>query len=141
MLITNNLLDIEDVKRSRLPLLSLFIRKTAVITSVPENLVELVVKDQWSNANKVTRADSSIAEIHFSNLGTFSVSKPKSLRKLKDLEEAVAKMSLLVETLDPNSKEYEKAKVLKEGFSDNIISLKNKNKMTDGEDKRDIGRD
>lgn len=46
MQINHNLLDIENIKNSKLGLSELFIRRTAVITSVSESLVEKVVKDQ-----------------------------------------------------------------------------------------------
>ena len=82
MEIKEKILDIEDVKKSKLPLLSLFIRKTAVMTSIPESLVELIIKDQWSNANKQTKEGSTISEIDFPNIGVFYISKRKSERRI-----------------------------------------------------------
>lgn len=86
MEIKDKILDIEDVKKSKLPLLSLFIRKTAVMTSVPEHLVELIIKDQWNNANKQTKEDNPISEIDFPNIGIFYISKRKSENKLLSLD-------------------------------------------------------
>ena len=86
MEIKDKILDIEDVKKSKLSLLSLFIRKTAVMTSLSEDLVDLIIKDQWNNANKQTKASSSISEIDFPNIGIFYISNRKSENKLLALD-------------------------------------------------------
>lgn len=86
MKVNNSLLDVEVLKNTRLPLIDLFIRRTAVLTSTPESLVEKIVKDQWQNANKQTRPNNPISEIDFSNLGTFYISKSKVKRRIEKLE-------------------------------------------------------
>lgn len=86
MRIDEELLDIEGIKKSNKNLLDLFIRRTAVITSTPEALVEKMVKDQWSKANKVAQTDSQVSEIDFCNLGTLYLSPSKANKRIRKLE-------------------------------------------------------
>lgn len=86
MKIDQKLLDIEVIRKSKLPLIDLFIRRTSVITSTPEYLVEKIIKDQWQHANKQTQPLSTIGEIDFCNLGTFFISKNKAAKRLTRLE-------------------------------------------------------
>lgn len=85
MLINEPLLDIEGINKSKLPLIDLFIRRTAVITSTQESLVEKIIKDQWNNASKSTSPSSNISELDFPNLGTFFISKAKAKRHVNYL--------------------------------------------------------
>ena len=87
--INDELLDIDGIKKSNKPLLDLFIRRTAVITSTQESLVEKIIKDQWSRANRASQADTSISEIDFCNLGVFYISSAKAKRRINKLEEIV----------------------------------------------------
>lgn len=84
--IEDELLDIDGIKNSNKNLLDLFIRRTAVITSTPEAIVEKIIKDQWSKANKATQPSSQVSEIDFCNLGTFYISKSKATKRIKRLE-------------------------------------------------------
>ena len=86
MEIKDELLDIEGIKSSNKNLLDLFIRRTAVITSTPEALVEKIVKDQWNRANKATKEESQISEIDFCNLGTLYISSNKAKKRVLKLE-------------------------------------------------------
>jgi hypothetical protein len=86
MEIKDELLDIEGIKNSNKNLLDLFIRRTAVITSTQETLVEKIVKSQWQKANKATKDDSDVAEIDFCNLGTFYMSPSKAKKRVVKLE-------------------------------------------------------
>jgi hypothetical protein len=83
MEIKDELLDIEGIKNSNKPLIDLFIRRTAVLTSTPEYMVEKIIKDQWRNANRKTQPDSDTSELDFPNLGTFYISGSKAERRLK----------------------------------------------------------
>lgn len=86
MKIDEQLLDIQMINNSKKSLLDLFIRRTAVLTSTPESLVEKIIKDQWHRANKVTQPESSIGEIDFCNLGTMYMSKTKGKKKILRFE-------------------------------------------------------
>ena len=86
MQIKEELLDIEGIKNSNKPLLDLFIRRTAVLTSTPEHIVEKIVKDQWKRANQVLSTGTPIAEVDFCNLGSFRISKNKSKARIEKLE-------------------------------------------------------
>lgn len=86
MQINDELLDIEGIKKSNKSLIDLFIRRTAVITSTPEHIVEKIVKDQWKNAAKVSKPGSPISELDFCNLGTFYVSPSKAKKRIARLE-------------------------------------------------------
>jgi hypothetical protein len=86
MEIKDELLDIEGIKKSSKTLLDLFIRRTAVLTSTPEFMVEKIIKDQWKNANKKTQPDSDIAELDFPNLGSFYISSAKAKKRIKRVE-------------------------------------------------------
>lgn len=86
MKINERLLDIDVVQNSRLPLIDLFIRRTAVVTSTPEHIVEKIVKDQWKNANKKTQPNDPVGEIDFCNLGLFYISKSKASKRIARLE-------------------------------------------------------
>jgi len=82
MEIKEELLDIEGIQRSNKPLVDLFIRRTAVLTSTPEWLAEKIIKDQWKNANKQTQSDSHVSELDFANLGTFFISPSKARKRV-----------------------------------------------------------
>lgn len=82
MEIKEELLDIEGIGRSNKPLIDLFIRRTAVLTSTPEWLAEKIIKDQWKNANKQTQADCQVSEIDFANLGTLFISPSKARKRI-----------------------------------------------------------
>lgn len=96
MQIKDELLDIEGIKNSNKPLIDLFIRRTAVITSTPEHITELIVKDQWKRANQVLSTQSKIGEVDFPNLGSFRISQRKSKNKLVKLEEYQTHCSTVV---------------------------------------------
>ena len=85
MHITRPLLDIETVESSRLSLLDMFIRRTAVVTATPESIVENIVKDQWKRMNRAASPESSVGEISICNIGTLYMSKPKARKKLNRL--------------------------------------------------------
>jgi hypothetical protein len=102
MQVKDQLLDIDGIKSSKKSIQDLFIRRTAVLTSTPEWLTEKIIKDQWENANKMTREGSSIAEIDFPNIGTIYISKAKSRKRIKRLSEANQRYILNIE--DPNDK-------------------------------------
>lgn len=89
MQIKEELLDIEGIKNSNKPLIDLFIRRTAVLTSTPEHLVEKIVKDQWKNANRQSQPNNPISQIDFANLGTFYISPTKSAKRIKRQEKGV----------------------------------------------------
>lgn len=86
MKIKEELLDLEDIQRSNKPLLDLFIRRTAVITQTSENLTDLIIRDQWRNANKALAEGSNISQVEVSYLGTFYLSKNKALKRIENLE-------------------------------------------------------
>lgn len=88
MKITQPLLDIEVIQKSKMPLLDLFIRRTSVLTSTPEHLVEKIVKDQWKNANKKTQPCVPVGEIDISNMGIFYLSKSKAAKRIARLEKS-----------------------------------------------------
>lgn len=91
MQINEELLDIEGIQKSNKPLIDLFIRRTAVLTSTPEYIVEKIIKDQWRNANKQTAPGLSISEIDFSNLGVFYLSSSKGMKRIQRQEKFQAR--------------------------------------------------
>lgn len=99
MEIKDELLDIDGIKNSSKPLIELFIRRTAVLTSTQESLCEKIIKDQWKNANKITQGDSNVSEIDFCNLGTFYISPAKARKRIAKLE----KMTKSLESKGPDS--------------------------------------
>jgi len=103
MQIKDELLDIEGIKNSNKSLLDLFIRRTAVITSTPEHITELIVKDQWKRANQVLSTQSKVAEVDFPNLGSFRLSHRKAKNRLAKLDEYQAHCGSMV-LEDPKSK-------------------------------------
>jgi len=82
MEIKDELLDIEDIKRSKKPLVDLFIRRTAVITQTSENLVDLVVRDQWRNMLKVASEDTLVSELDVPMIGLLKLSKTKANKRI-----------------------------------------------------------
>lgn len=92
MEIKEELLDIEGIKKSNKPLIELFIRRCAVLTSTPEWMVEKIIKDQWKEANRNTQNSSDVAELDFPNLGTFFISKNKAERRIKRQEKYMAEL-------------------------------------------------
>src|SRR5688572_27127857 len=101
MEIKEELLDIEGIKNSKKSLLDLFIRRTAVITSTQEALVEKIVKDQWRQANKATQTGSLVSEIDFCNLGVLFISPNKAKKRV----EKINKFIETVQNLAPDSSE------------------------------------
>lgn len=101
MQIKDELLDIEGIKNSNKLLIDLFIRRTAVLTSTPEYLVEMAVKQQWKDANKTMSEATSVGEVDFPNLGSFRISKKKSLAFIDKKEKLMVLASQNIE--DPKS--------------------------------------
>lgn len=116
MEIKEELLDIEGIKKSNKPLLDLFIRRTAVLTSTQESLCEKIIKDQWKNANRVTQGDTNVSELDFCNLGTFYISPSKAKKRIARLEKHIAQEQAKEESSD-----------VKEQNKRNAILLKNRN--------------
>ena len=132
MEIKEELLDISNIKSSKKTLIDLFIRRTAVLTSTSEDLVEKIIKDQWSYANKQTQTDNPIKEISIPNIGTFKLSDNKARRRVRRLADLEAK------ALDAISKDesVRRIKEIKIGSYKKISnSIKIKNKMITDEDK------
>lgn len=86
--IKEELLDIEVIKNSNKHLLDLFIRRTSVITSTAESLVEKIILDQWKRANHVLSITTSIGEVGIPNIGVFKISKRKGKTRIENLEKA-----------------------------------------------------
>lgn len=101
MEIKDELLDIDGIKNSNKALLELFIRRTAVVTSTQERVVEKIVKDQWKQANKATQTGSPISEIDFCNLGTLYISPSKARKRI----ERIKKMSIGLDNLPEDASE------------------------------------
>ena len=107
--INDELLDIEGIKKSNKPLLELFIRRTAVLTSTPESLVEKIVKDQWQRANKATQPNSSLSELDFCNMGTFFISANKAKKRIGRIDKM--QLGLKNAETDPDEKINQRRKI------------------------------
>lgn len=119
--IKEELLDIEGIKRSNKSLLELFIRRTSVLTSTKESLTEKLIKDQWKNAQRVTKADTDIREIDFCNLGTLFMSTSKAKKKLKKTEEIINNTNYYDPQPDPKiDKQRQKQKKIYESLAETI---------------------
>jgi hypothetical protein len=108
MEIKDELLDIEGIKRSNKPLLDLFIRRTAVLTQTSEVISDLIIRDQWRNASKVSSPNTNISEIEFPSLGTFYISKRKATKRIKRHEDYIEKLQSLPEQSEKISVEADK---------------------------------
>lgn len=113
MEISNQLLDIDMISNSKKSLLELFIRRTSVITSTPESLVEKIIKDQWAFANKQTQPISNVAEIEFSNIGTLYLSKNKATKRLAKLDEWILELENGDLTIEKNQLRLQKNKEIR----------------------------
>ena len=82
MQIKEELLDIEGIKNSNKPLIDLFIRRTAVLTSTSEAITEKIIKSQWRKANEALSPKTEIKEVDFCNLGSFFLSIPKAKKRI-----------------------------------------------------------
>lgn len=80
--IKEELLDIDNIKNSKKPMLDLFIRRTAVLTQTPEDITDKIIRDQWKQASKMTQSHTDICEIDFTNLGIFEMSAAKAGRRI-----------------------------------------------------------
>lgn len=127
MEIKDELLDIEGIKKSNKNLLDLFIRRTAVITSTPESLVEKIIKDQWNKANKASQSSSDVSEIDFCNLGTFYISANKARKRIAKLNR-INHYTQLMET-DPDDKINKRRAVTILRNNDMIKAIKFKTKQ------------
>ena len=138
MRINESLLDIEVIQNSKLPILDLFIRRTSVITSTPEFLVEKIIKDQWQSANTQTRPGNPISEIDFCNLGSFYISSNKARKRIAKLEKYNEEM---ISGGGAELKDSKKVVIRRNLDMISSIQLKtNKTKLTDGDkSERNIG--
>jgi hypothetical protein len=132
MEIKDELLDIDGIKKSNKPLIDLFIRRTAVLTSTPEWLVEKIVKDQWKQANKKTQDDSEISEFDFPNLGTFYISSNKANKRIKRQEKHLRDLESKGPDTDPKGEK--KRQSLIKDCQAKINSIKFKTKQLTNED-------
>ncbi len=69
--------------------LELFIRRTSVKTSVAENIVDVIIRDQWKRANKAAHIHD---EIDIPEIGMFFRSNRKRrlrLTKLTDIKNSI----------------------------------------------------
>lgn len=99
----DELLDIEGIKKSNKPLLDLFIRRTAVLSQTSEDMTDLIIRDQWKNASKVSSPVTNISEIEFPNLGTLYISKKKAEKRIKRHEKHIERLQSLPE---PSKKDH-----------------------------------
>lgn len=127
MQVKDELLDIEGIQKSNKPLIELFIRRTAVLTSTPENLVEKIVKDQWRNANRLTQPGNRVAELDFANLGTFFISPTKASKRIKRHEKFLSE-TLKKDPLTDEKGEKKRQRNINESI-DSISSIKSKLKQ------------
>jgi hypothetical protein len=110
MEIKDELLDIEGIKRSNKPLLDLFIRRTAVLSQTSENITDLIIRDQWRNASKVTSPNTNISEIEFPGLGTLFISEKKALKRIKRHEKHIERLQSLHELDEKTQVEMDRSK-------------------------------
>lgn len=115
----DELLDIEGIKRSNKSLLDLFIRRTAVLSQTSEDITDLIIRDQWRNASKVSTPGTSIAEIEFPNLGTLYMSKNKADKRIKRHENYIERLQSLPEQSQKDQVDIDKSRKI-------INQIKNK---------------
>ena len=123
MEIKDELLDIEDIKRSKKPLVDLFIRRTAVITQTSENLVDLVVRDQWRNMLKVASEDTLVSELDVPMIGLLKLSKTKANKRIALHER---KLGTYRERLSEDDKSRKKQLSHMQNYEKLINNIKNK---------------
>lgn len=105
MEIKDELLDINDIKRSKKPLVDLFIRRTAVVTQTSETLVDLVIRDQWKNMLKVASSNSPVSELDVPMIGLLKLSKTKANKRI---DQHKHKIETYTRTLSDDQKRREK---------------------------------
>jgi hypothetical protein len=130
MQIKEELLDIEGIKNSNKSLIDLFIRRTAVLTSTPESVVEKIIKHQWKKANEVLSAKSEISEVDFCNLGSFFLSPTKAKKRIfkhTKIQEALRNNSVE----NPKSRQTIQEKLDK--YDEYILNIKTKAKLNTNE--------
>lgn len=130
MKITDELLDIDGIKNSNKPLIDLFIRRTAVLTSTPEHLVEKIIKNQWKKANEVLSSKSDISEVDFCNLGSFFLSPTKAKKRITrhtKIQEALRKNNVE----NPKSRQTIQEKI--DRYDELILNIKTKAKLQTNE--------
>lgn len=127
MQVKEELLDIEGIQKSNKPLIDLFIRRTAVLTSTPESMVEKIIKDQWRSANRLTQSGETVAEIDFANLGTFFVSPTKASKRIKRQEKFLSE-TLRKDPLTDDKGEKKRQRNINESI-EAITSIKSKLKQ------------
>jgi len=126
MEIKDELLDIEDIKRSKKSLIDLFIRRTAVITQTREDLVDLIIRDQWRNMLKVASNDTQVSELDVPMIGLFKISKSKSNKKIALHER---KLSTYRSRLSDEEKQRNKQLTHIQRYERIISDIKNKLKQ------------
>ncbi len=129
--IKDELLDIEGIKNSKKPLLDLFIRRTAVLTSTAEHITEKIIKDQWREANRQSQPINNTSEIDFCNLGTFFISKNKGYKRMLRNQKKIDEINLL--PLGEDEKVNQRNEQMKENYSVSIRQIQFKLKQTNNE--------
>lgn len=67
--------------------LEFFIRQTAKITLIPEDVVDKVIRSQWKYANEATQ---TYTEVEVTELGIFQPSAKKVITRLKQLDSKIS---------------------------------------------------
>jgi hypothetical protein len=107
--IKEELLDIDNIRYSKKPMLDLFIRRTAVITQTDESITDKIIRDQWKNASKAVSTYTDICEVDFTNLGIFEMSTSKARKRTIKINNCINTLERRGEDLDPK---IEKTRVL-----------------------------
>lgn len=130
MEIKDELLDIEDIKRSKKPLLDLFIRRTAVITQTSESLTDLVIRDQWRNTLKTLGDTTPVNEVDIPMIGLLRMSETKVKKKLHRNKHMVLKYQ---ENLSTEEKQKQRQLSHIQGYEKQTNSILNKLKIKQDE--------
>jgi hypothetical protein len=130
MEIKEELLDLEDIKRSKKSLLDLFIRRTAVVTQIREDLTDLVIRDQWRHALKVASSDTQVSEIDLPMIGLLYLSETKAKKKIKLFENRIG---VYKRNFSKDEKELQKQLIHIQRYEKIINNIKNKLKQPKNE--------
>ncbi len=83
----------ETEKPRSMPMIDFFIKKTAIKELVPEQVAELIIKDQWRTLGTAVKHN---ADVEISGLGYFKTSQKKALAEAKRLTSMVERMKIKV---------------------------------------------
>lgn len=111
-----------ETKPASLPLIDFFIKKTAIKTLIPENIADLIIKDQWRSLHKKIREEIFV---EVSGMGYFTLSRNMTSKAISKLENIIPKTEIKASKIKLEGKRIHTEKMV-EDMKENLQMYKKK---------------